>query len=114
MMFFESEVPVSRARQFDQFGNLVLQLLRCAKDVRIVLHEAARPHQAVQGARRLVAMHGTELGHAQRQVPVALEPLVEQLDVSRAVHRLDCVLAVLGLGGEDHLAELVPVPGSLP
>ena len=38
---------------------------------------------------RLVAMATTELGHADRQVAVALDPLLEDQDVRRAVHRLE-------------------------
>jgi hypothetical protein len=50
--------------------------------VGVVLDEVAHPHQAVQGAGGLVAVAGAELGQAQGQVAVALQALVEDLDVA--------------------------------
>ena len=86
-----------------------------AEDVRIVLGEAAHAHQAVQRARRLVAMHDAELGHAIGQLAVGPQPVLEDLDVARAVHRLDGELAlVLGHRGEHVLAERLPVARGLP
>jgi hypothetical protein len=41
----------------------------------VVLREAAHPHDAVQPARRLVAVALAELAVAQRQVAVALDAL---------------------------------------
>ena len=77
--------------------------------MRVILSEAAHPHQTVQGTGRLVAVAGTKLGHTQRQIAVGLQTLVEDLDVTRAVHRLDGVLAVFGLGGEHGLGIFLPV-----
>ena len=59
-------------------------------------------------------MAGAELGEPQRQVAVALQALVEDLHVPRAVHRLHRVVARLRLGEEHVLAEIVPVPRALP
>ena len=67
------------------------------EDVRVVLRERAHPHQAVQRAGGLVAVHLAEFGEAHRQVAVAAQPVLEDLHVARAVHRLDGVDAVLGL-----------------
>ena len=53
------------------FVDLRLDLVLAAEDVGVVLGEGAHPHDAVQGAGRLVAVAGAELGHAQRQVAVA-------------------------------------------
>ncbi len=80
----------------------------------IVLHEIAHPHQAMQGAGRFIAGAGTELGKAQRQVAVAFQALVVDLDMRRAVHRLDGIVTVLGCRGEHHLLELLPVARLLP
>ncbi len=92
-----------------------------AEDVRVVLREAAHAQQAVQRAGRLVAMHDAELGEAQRQVAIALQPVLEDLDVAGAVHRLDDVDAVVVLDvlarrlrHEHVLAEQSPVAGGLP
>lgn len=90
-------------------GHLFHDLLFGTEDVGIILGEAPYPHQAVQGTGRLVAVAGAELGHAQRQIAVGFQALVEDLHVARAVHRLDGVLAVLGLGGEHGLGVFLPV-----
>ena len=82
--------------------------------MRIVLGKAAHPHQPVQGTRGLVAVAGTKLRQTQRQVLVALQALVEDLNMARTVHRLDGVVVLLRLGGEHVVVELVPVTGLLP
>ena len=56
--------------------------------MRVVLGELAHPHDAVQRAVRLVAVAAAELGHADRQVAIAVDALLEDQDVRRAVHRL--------------------------
>ena len=71
-------------------------------------------------ARRLVAMHHAEFGQTQRQVAIALQAVLEDLHMARAVHRLQRKPAlVLGLvaGGlrrEHVLAVPVPMAGGLP
>ena len=50
---------------------------------RVVLGEGAHPHQAVQRAGGLVAMHLAELGEADRQLAVAAQALLEDLHVAR-------------------------------
>ena len=86
-----------------------------AEDVRVVLGEAAHAHQPVQRARRLVAVHDAELGDPVGQLAIGPQPVLEDLHVARAVHRLDGELAlVLGHGGEHVLAEGLPVARGLP
>src|SRR5690606_17960144 len=68
----------------------------------------------MQRARGLVAVAGAELRQSQRQVAVAVQLLVVDLDVARAIHRLDGVLALLGVRVEHVVAELLPVAGLLP
>jgi hypothetical protein len=84
----QAEVAVDQARQPDELRRLLDDLVLAAEDVGVVLGEAAHPHQAVQRARRLIAVAGAELGHAQRQVAVGLLAELEDLHVARAVHRL--------------------------
>ena len=116
----EAEIGIGRQDQVVDLQALVGHLLLGAEDVRVVLREAAHAHQPVQRARRLVAMHHAELGQAQRQVAVALQAVLEDLDVAGAVHRLDREPAlVLGLVAgrlrrEHVLAVPVPVAGGLP
>ena len=61
----EAEVLVDRERLPVERGHLRLDLLLGAEDVAVVLGEAAHPHDAVQRARRLVAMAVAELAVAQ-------------------------------------------------
>src|SRR5690606_24280369 len=96
----EAEVRVDLQGQPDEVGRFLLHLILGAEDVRIVLHEATHAHDAVQRTGRLVAVTGTELGQTQRQVAVGLQALIEDLHVTRAVHRLDGVVAVFRGSGE--------------
>ena len=81
--------------QVDHVGELLLELLLRAVDVRVVHLHRAHAHQAEQLAAFLVAVAGAVLGQAQRQVAVAARLAGEDLVVHRAVHRLDVVLDAL-------------------
>ncbi len=59
-------------------------------------------------------MAGAELAVAQRQVLVAADALVEDLDVPRAVHGLDREVALLRLRGEHVVLVVLPVAAPLP
>ena len=65
------------------------------KNVTIVLSETANAHDAVQAASRLVAVALTELTITQRQIAVALHALLENQNVSGAVHGLQSVVTLL-------------------
>ena len=88
--------------------------------MRVVLGEGANPHQPMQRAGRLIAMDHTEFGHAQRQFAIRPQAVLENLDVARAVHRLDGEDAlVLGLvtrrfRHEHVFAKPAPMAGGLP
>src|SRR5690554_2502507 len=110
----EAELLVDLEGQGDEVLGLRLYLLLGAEDMGVVLGEGAHPHQAVQRAGGLVAVAAAELRQAQRQVPVALQPLVEHLHVAGAVHRLHRIVALLRLGGEHQVAVVTPVTGLLP
>ncbi len=92
----EAEVLVDREDQVVDLQALGGHLLVGAEDVRVVLREAAHAHQAVEGARRLVAMDRAEFGQADRQLAIGFQPVLEDLHVTRAVHRLQCEDAVVG------------------
>ena len=116
----EAEIGIGRQDQLVDLEALVGKLGLGAEHVRVVLRETAHAHQAVHGARRLVAMHHAEFGKAQGQVAVALQAMLEDLHMARAVHRLQRKPAlVLGLvaGGlrrEHVLAVPVPMAGRFP
>ena len=59
-------------------------------------------------------MAATKLGHTQRQIAIRLQPLVENLYVTRAVHRLNAVFTVLRRRGEHCIFVVVPVTGFFP
>ena len=110
----EAEVLVGGEDEIVDGEALVFHLLFGAEDVRIVLREAAHAHEAVEGARRLIAVYVAELGQAQRQLAIGAQAVLENLHVAGAVHRLDGEdLVVLGgvtrRGGGKHRL-LVPAP----
>ena len=105
---------VDLAQQGGERLHLGLNLVFGTKDVAIVLSEAAHAHDAVQTARGLVAVALAKLAKAQWQVAVALDALLVNQDVARAVHGLEGVVAFFTLGGEHVLAVLVPVAGFFP
>src|SRR5438105_4754404 len=78
--------------------------------VAIVLGEGPNAHQAMESPRGLVAVHLAELCEAHRELPVAAQPVLEDLHVARAVHGLDGVEPLVrGLGEIHVLAELLHV-----
>ena len=50
---------------------------------------ASHAQEPVQRARRLEAVHLAELGDLEREIAIGFEAVLENLDVARAVHRLD-------------------------
>jgi hypothetical protein len=100
--------------EVNERGDLRIDLFLGAEDVGVVLGERADPHDAVQRPARLVPVTRAELGQPQGEVAIALQPLIEDLDVRGTVHRLDDEGVLLRLGHEHYLAVLLPVPGALP
>ena len=110
----EAEVGVDVLQEPAELRHLRLDLILGAEDVRVVLHEAADAHDAVQGAARLVARAVAELGKAERQVLVAPGAALEDLDRAGAVHRLHREEPLLALGDEHVLLVVRPVAAALP
>jgi hypothetical protein len=73
----EAEVRIHFHRLRVESHHFRLDLLFGAEDVAIILGEAAHAHDAVQRARRLVAVALAELAVAQRQVAVERMPLLK-------------------------------------
>ena len=111
---FKAEIAVDLEQQFNKCLGLGQHLVLGAENMRIVLGKATHPHQAVQSAGRFIAVTRTKLGHAQRQVTIAVQALVEDLNVAGAVHWLDRVGAVFRLGQEHAIAKLVGMTGFFP
>ena len=110
----EAEHRVDLFQHAAERGNFGTHLSVETEDVGIVLHEAAHAHDAVQSAREFVAGAGSELGHADRQVAVALQAVLEDLGVAGAVHRFERKLAFFALGDKHVLLVLGPMAGTFP
>ena len=80
----------------------------------IVLRECAYTHDAVQTARRFIAVALAKFTHAQRQFTVAFNALLEDQNVPWAVHRLEREVVLFALGREHVVTLLVPVAGFFP
>ena len=72
---FEAQVLVAGQQQLAERRGLRRDLLMGAEDMGVVLHKAAHPHDAVQRARRLIAVAGAELRHADRQFAIGFQAL---------------------------------------
>jgi hypothetical protein len=82
--------------------------------VGIVLGDVAHPQQAVQSARRLVAVDEPGLRVTDRQVAIGAPLVLVDLDVRRAVHGLEAHRPLLDLREVHVVAVHVPVAGLLP
>ena len=110
----EVETRVHLEDQFDDADDLILDLLRGAEDVRVVLSELAHAEQPVQLPRFFVAMHHAQLGVLERQLAVAVRRVAVEQQVPGAVHRLDRVWVLVD-GGEIHpILVVVPVAAEVP
>src|SRR5262245_13022716 len=113
----EAEIFVDREDQIVHGEGFGRNLPFGDEHVRIILNEGAHPHQPVEGTRWFEAVHLAEFGKLERQVAVGFQTVLEDLDVARAVHRLDHerALVVFAWLGEKHvLAEGRHVAGGNP
>ena len=93
----EAEILIDRQNEIVDLDDLRGDLLFGDEDVRVVLGEGAHPHQPVQRAGRLETVHLAEFGDLERQVAIGFQPVLENLDVAGAVHRLEHEGAVVFL-----------------
>ena len=113
----EAEVLVDREDQVVHLQRLLGDLGFGDEGVSVVLGEGAHPHQPMQRAGRLEAVHLAEFRKLERQIAIRLQAVLEDLHVPGAVHRLDRVdalVVVAMLGEEHHLAILFHVAGGDP
>ena len=89
--------------QFHHADDLVDELVSAAEDMRVVLRHAPHSKQPMQHAGFLVAVDGSELEGADREIPVAPRARFVDQDVERAVHRLHVVLGALELHRRVHV-----------
>ena len=110
----EAELGVDLVDQVHDVGDLVGDLVGAHEDVRVVLGEAAHAEQAVQRAAQLVAVHQTQLAHAQRQLAVGVGLAAIDQHAAGAVHGLHAVDLVVDHGGVHVVLVMIPVAAGLP
>ena len=118
------EDAVDVAHEIEHARHLLLDLVRPAEDVRVVLLEAAHARQTVQRARQLIAVQHAKVGEAQGQLyesnrqetvtSVAVERMLEHEAVTGAVHGLQTVLRVVALEQEHVVLVVIGVPADAP
>ena len=113
-MIFESEQLIYFVDQFCYALNLLADLLRHHKDVRIVLCKAAHAHQTVQLTGLLMTVYQTQLTHTKRQVTVRTRLRLVNKDSTRTVHRLDRKISIIDDSRVHIFFVVIPVTGSLP
>lgn len=110
----EAEILIDRQDEIVDLQAFGGHLLVGAEDVRIVLREAAYAHQTMQRARGLVTMDSTEFRKTDRQFAIGLQTMLEDLDMARAVHRLQCedaiVIGIIARDGDLEHVVTVPAP----
>ena len=57
----------------------------------VILRKATHPHNPVQCPRGFIAVATAKFGHPQGQIAIGLQALIEDLNVTGAVHRLQGV-----------------------
>ncbi|MNL17985.1 hypothetical protein D3C87_1391080 [compost metagenome] len=85
----KAHVPIDRIEQMHEMLGFGLDLVLTAENMRIVLRHLPHAHQPMQRAVSLVAVTATEFRHAQREIAVGLDALIEDLHMCRTVHRLE-------------------------
>ncbi len=98
----------------DNALDLICDLIRAHKDMRIVLRKAADTEQAVKCAAELVPVHNAQLTDPQGQLPIAVGLRTVYHDTAGAVHGLDAVILPIDLGGIHIVLIVIPVAGGLP
>ena len=110
----EPEVRIDFAEQVAERHCLAVDLVWRAENVRVVLRERTYTHEPMQSATGLVAVARAELRHTQGQVAIALQALLVDEHVARAVHGLHRQHALFAFGDEHVLAVIIPVAGLFP
>src|SRR5499425_378129 len=110
----QRERLVPLAHQLQERGDLVLELIGPAVEMRVVLGELAHAHEAGEHPRPLVAMAAPHLRVAQGQVAVRPQRPPVYVGGLGAVHGLETERLLLDLQLEHVLAVVLPVPRLLP
>ena len=113
-MIFKPEQGINLVDQFHHALDFILDLLRGHENVGVVLGKTAHPHQAVQLAGLFMAVHQSQLAHAQGQIPVGTGFGRINQNAAGAVHGLHRIVFPVDYRGVHVVFIMIPVSGSLP
>ena len=105
----EAKDAVHVLHEADGVRDLSLDLRVHAKDVRIILLEAAHSRETREGTAELVAVQDAKVGEANRQLTVGPGAVLEHDAVTGAVHGLERKLLVLGRQAEHVVLVVLPM-----
>src|SRR4030042_5228971 len=91
-----------KASQLHNLCNFSLNLVRSTKNMSIILSKTTHPCQAMQYPGALIAIHGTQLSIAKRQMPVATQLCLIHQYVSNTIHRFNDILHLINIHGGVH------------
>mmetsp|Transcript_19999 Transcript_19999/g.47643 ORF Transcript_19999/g.47643 Transcript_19999/m.47643 type:complete len:307 (+) Transcript_19999:625-1545(+) len=110
----EAELAVDKVDELEHVLDLLLDVVRLAEDVRVVLLEAAHAGESAEGAAELVAVQYAEVCHAPGELAEGALAEVEHEAVPGAVHGLHSKLLALDVEDEHVLLVVRRVPRDLP
>ena len=111
----EPEPAQHEKSEIEKGEDLLVQLVGAKEQVGVVLGEPTHPHKTVQRSGRFVPVYGSQLGIAHGQVAVGSHPGLVDMDVERAVHRLELVILPFYPDGREHaLPVVVEMPAHPP
>ena len=113
-LVWQAEERIHLVKELDNALNLVLHLVPCHEDMRVVLSEASYAEQAVQRAGQLVAVNYAQLAHTQGQITVGVRLGLINEHTAGAVHGLYRKVLVVDDGGVHIVLVVEPVAGGLP
>ena len=112
--FGEAKIFVDLLQQGGEGDHLWLNLCFGTKNVPVILGKGTNTHDAVQAAGGLISMTLAKFTKTQWQVTVTLDALLENQNMTGAIHRLQGIVALLRFGHKHVFTVLVPVPRFLP
>ena len=113
-MIFKSKQTVNFIDQSCNAFDLVLDLIRCHKDMRIILCEAAHSHQTMKLSWFFMTVNQSQLSHTDRKISVGTRLRLICQDSSRTVHRFDCKVFLIDHSCIHILFVMIPVSRCLP
>src|SRR6185437_14154229 len=85
----KTEIDINLLQQVNKFYCFILHLRFGAKNMRIILREGPNSHDTMQRTGWLISVTRTKFRQPQRQVTIAFQALLEDLNMTRTVHWFD-------------------------